>query len=164
MYNMDKYKKCIFRKVRGITMREKSLQEELKALEQQTLEIEARKNEILSIFEKENVVEGLSENAIIKSILDDFSEKFLTQNISLSYKDNYWIATDVVSGKDIDYVKFKDQSLVRSYLKGQFLSYSLYKFLTSFFHDKEDVELVGERNQVMKFHFIQKSLKIKIDL
>ena len=164
---MDNTRSVFLGKYEEYQMKDKKLQEELKTLEQQALEIEARKNEILSIFEKENVVEELSENAIIKSILDDFSEKFLTQNISLSYKDNYWIATDVVSGKDIGYVKFKDQSLVRSYLKGQFLSYSLYKFLTSFFHDKEDVEISwGEKSGYeISFHsekFEDKNRFIKI--
>ena len=42
-----------FQKVRGMVMKNKELQEELKTLEQQALEIEARKNEILSIFENQ---------------------------------------------------------------------------------------------------------------
>lgn len=124
-------------------MKDKSLQEELETLEQQTLEIENRKRKILSTLEEMSYSqeEDLSKQAFIQNILDDFSGAFATQNIFLSHRDDCWIATDVVSGKDIGYVKFKDLSLVRSYLKGQFLSYSLYKFLTSFFHDKEDVEI-----------------------
>lgn len=150
-------------------MKNKELQEELKNLEQQALEIENRKREILSTLEDMSHFqdEELSKQAFIQNILDDFSEKFLAQNISLSYKDNYWIATDVVSGKDIGYVKFKDLSLVRSYLKGQFLSYSLYKFLTSFFHNKEDVEISwGEKSGYeISFHsekFEDKNRFIKI--
>ena len=63
---MDNTRSVFLGKYEEYQMKDKKLQEELKTLEQQALEIEARKNEILSIFEKENVVEELSENAIIK--------------------------------------------------------------------------------------------------
>ena len=140
---MDKYKKCIFRKVRGITMKNKNLQEELKTLEQQALEIENRKREILSTLEKisHSQEEELSKQAFIQNILDDFSGVFATQNISLSHKEDFWIATDAVNGENIGYIEIKDLSLVRSYLNKQLLAYPLYKFLIGFFSGKGNIEI-----------------------
>lgn len=132
-----------FEKVRGMVMKNKELQEELKTLEQQALEIEARKREILSTLEDMSHFqdEELSKQAFIQNVLDDFSGVFATQNISLSYKDDFWIATDVVNGKNIGYVTIKDLSSVRSYLNKQLLAYPLYKFLIGFFNGKGDIEI-----------------------
>lgn len=124
-------------------MKNKELQEELKTLEQQALEIEARKREILSTLEDMSHFqdEELSKQAFIQNVLDDFFGVFATQNISLSYKDDFWIATDVVNGKNIGYVTIKDLSSVRSYLNKQLLAYPLYKFLIGFFNGKGDIEI-----------------------
>ena len=124
-------------------MKDENLQEELKALERQTLEIENRKKEILSILEEMSYSqeEDLSKQAFIQNILDDFSGAFATQNIFLSHRDDCWIATDVVSGKNIGYVTIKDLSSVRSYLNKQLLAYPLYKFLIGFFNGKGDIEI-----------------------
>ena len=124
-------------------MKNKNLQEELKALEQQALEIENRKREILSTLEEisHSQEEELSKQAFIQNILDDFSGVFATQNISLSHKDDCWITTDVVSGKHIGYIEIKDLSSVRSYLNKQLLAYPLYKFLIGFFNGKGDIEI-----------------------
>lgn len=124
-------------------MKDKSLQEELEALERQTLEIENRKREILSTLEEmsRSQEEDLSKQAFIQNILDDFSGAFATQNIFLSHRDDSLIATDVVSGKNIGYVTIKDLSSVRSYLNKQLLAYPLYKFLIGFFNGKGDIEI-----------------------
>lgn len=125
-------------------MKVKKLQEELKTLEQQTLEIENRKREILSILEEmSRSQEEESKEIFIKNVLNDFFEMFATQNISLYYKDVFCLlfATDTTNGNIIGSIQTEDLTLVRPYLSKQFLTYPLYKFLTGFFHGKENVKI-----------------------